>query len=118
MNLNGFFIDTAASDVEYLFIDVNGFTVAIKREAEGIVVDLYPLRAYLEIYALTRQFPPDSRRPRAGGRTGSTKEALAEKNRRPARVSRPRLSQTADRDGRIGRPDLAARSRSSFSWME
>ena len=38
MNLNGFFIDTAASDEEYLFIDVDGFTVAIKREVEGIVV--------------------------------------------------------------------------------
>jgi hypothetical protein len=43
MNLNGFFIDTAGSDDVYLFIDVDGFTVAIKREAEGIVVDIYPL---------------------------------------------------------------------------
>jgi hypothetical protein len=43
MNLNGFYIDTDASNEQYLFIDVDGFSVSIKREAEGIVVDVYPL---------------------------------------------------------------------------
>lgn len=56
MNLNGFFIDTDASDEEYLFIDVDGFTVAIKREAEGIVVDLYPLHVVDEPVASTYAF--------------------------------------------------------------
>ncbi|HEY7330701.1 MAG TPA: hypothetical protein VH592_23880 [Gemmataceae bacterium] len=43
MNLNGFFIDTDASNERYLFMDVDGFGVSIKREDEGIVVDVYPL---------------------------------------------------------------------------
>lgn len=39
-----FGIDTKASNKEYLYVDVDGFcTVAIKREAEGIVVDLYAM---------------------------------------------------------------------------
>jgi hypothetical protein len=56
MNLNGFFVDTGASDEEYLFIDVDGFTVAIKREAEGLVVDLYPLHVVDEPVASTYAF--------------------------------------------------------------
>jgi hypothetical protein len=56
MTLNGFFIDTDASDEEYLYIDVDGFTVAIKRETEGIVVDLYPLHVVDEPIASTYAF--------------------------------------------------------------
>jgi hypothetical protein len=53
MILNGFHIDADASDEEYLFVDVGGFTVVIKREAEGIVVDLYPLHVADEPIAST-----------------------------------------------------------------
>jgi hypothetical protein len=56
MILNGFFIDTDSSDEDYLFIDVDGFTVAIKREAEGIVVDIYPLSVADEPIASTYAF--------------------------------------------------------------
>ena len=56
MKLNGFFIDTDASDEEYLFIDVDGFTAVIKRETEGIVVDLYPLHVVDEPVASTYAF--------------------------------------------------------------
>jgi hypothetical protein len=56
MNVNGFFIDTESSNDEYLFIDVDGFTVAIKRETEGIVVDLYPLQVVDEPIASTYAF--------------------------------------------------------------
>lgn len=39
-----FVVDEAASDNEYFIVEVGGFaTVTIKREAEGIVIDLYPL---------------------------------------------------------------------------
>jgi hypothetical protein len=39
-----FAIDTKASTKEYLYVEIGGFcTVAIKRETEGIVVDLYAL---------------------------------------------------------------------------
>lgn len=43
MHFHGFHIDLETSDSDYLFIDVDGFTVAIKRECEGIVVDIFPL---------------------------------------------------------------------------
>lgn len=43
MNLNGFFIDTNASNEQYLFINVDSFSVLIKREDEGIVADVYSL---------------------------------------------------------------------------
>jgi hypothetical protein len=45
MNFHGFHIDLETSDGDYLFIDTDGFTVAIKRECEGIVVDIFPLHA-------------------------------------------------------------------------
>lgn len=39
-----FIVDEAASDNEYFIVEVAGFaTVAIKREGEGIVVDIFPL---------------------------------------------------------------------------
>lgn len=39
-----FSVDEAASDNEYHIVEVDGFaTVVIKREAEGIIVDIYPL---------------------------------------------------------------------------
>ncbi len=56
MQLNGFFIDIESSDDEYLFVDVDGFTVCIKRETEGIVVDLYPLHVVDESVASTYAF--------------------------------------------------------------
>jgi hypothetical protein len=62
MNLNGFFIDTTASDEEYLFIDVDGLTVAIKRETEGIVVDLYPLHVVDEPVASAYAFHSEATR--------------------------------------------------------
>ena len=40
---NSFRIDEDNSDKEYLYVDVQGKgTVVIKREDEGIVVDIYP----------------------------------------------------------------------------
>lgn len=40
---NSFHIDEDNSDNEYLYVDVAGKgTVVIKREDEGIVVDIYP----------------------------------------------------------------------------
>lgn len=41
MNLNGFQIDTDFSDDDFLSLDVDGFTLLIKREGEGVVVDIY-----------------------------------------------------------------------------
>jgi len=56
MKLNGFFIDTAASNEQYLFIDVDGFSLSVKREDEGIVVDVYPLHFVGEPVASTYAF--------------------------------------------------------------
>lgn len=43
MKINGFYIDEDNSDSEYLYVDVFGKgTVVIKRESEGIVVDIFP----------------------------------------------------------------------------
>lgn len=56
MNLNGFLIDTDASNEQYLFIGVDGFSVSIKREDEGIVVDVYPLHFDGEPVASTYAF--------------------------------------------------------------
>ncbi|MGD9804114.1 MAG: hypothetical protein AB7E81_04485 [Hyphomicrobiaceae bacterium] len=39
-----FIIDAAASDYEYLVVEVDGIaTVIIKREAEGIIADIRPI---------------------------------------------------------------------------
>ena len=39
-----FYIDEAASDDEYLYVDVDGLgSVAIKRQPDGIVVDIFAL---------------------------------------------------------------------------
>lgn len=53
LNLNGFHINIDSSDEEYLTIDVDCFTVVLKREVEGIVVDVYPLHAEGEPVATT-----------------------------------------------------------------
>jgi len=63
MNLNGFHIDIDSSDEEYLSIDVDGFTVVIKREAEGIVVDVYPFHDTDEPVASTYAFHSDAGMP-------------------------------------------------------
>ncbi|MCZ2340457.1 MAG: hypothetical protein LC104_01515 [Bacteroidales bacterium] len=60
LNLNGFHINLQASDEEYLTIDVDCFTVILKREAEGIVVDVYPLHAVDEPVATTYAFHSDA----------------------------------------------------------
>jgi hypothetical protein len=51
-----FYIDLASSDQEYLYVDVDGFTVAMKREVEGIVVDIFPLHVVDEAIASTYAF--------------------------------------------------------------
>jgi hypothetical protein len=56
MHFNGFYIDLETSDEDYLFIDVDGFTVIVKRECEGIVVDIYPLHVADDPIASTYAF--------------------------------------------------------------
>jgi hypothetical protein len=52
--LDSFKIDDANSDEQYLFVDVVGFgTVQIKREEEGIVVDIFPFHVVDEPVAST-----------------------------------------------------------------
>jgi len=42
-----FKIDKTNSDEQYLYVDIEGRgTVVIKREDEGIVVDIYPLHKF------------------------------------------------------------------------
>lgn len=49
-----FFIDEVNSDDEYLYVDVFGKgTVVIKRESEGIVVDIFPFHVVDEPVAST-----------------------------------------------------------------
>jgi len=60
MNLNGFHIDIDSSDAECLPIDVDGFTVIVKRETEGIVVDVYPLHVVDEPITSTYTFRSDT----------------------------------------------------------
>jgi hypothetical protein len=56
MQFHQFHIDLDTSNSEYLFIDVDGFTVAIKRECEGIVVDIFPLHVVDASIASTYAF--------------------------------------------------------------
>jgi hypothetical protein len=49
VGLGPFEIDTVNSDDQYLYVDVEGMgTVSIKKESEGIVVDVFPLRVVEE----------------------------------------------------------------------
>ncbi len=54
---NTFYIDEVNSDEEYLYVDMEGLcTVVIKREHEGVVVDIYPLTIADEPVASTYAF--------------------------------------------------------------
>ena len=54
MKDNWYNIDKVNSNEEYLYIDLPGIgSVQIKREEEGIVVDIYPLRVADEPVAST-----------------------------------------------------------------
>lgn len=55
-----FVIDHAASDEEYLIVEVAALmTVTIKREAEGVVIDIRPLHGE-EPFASTYAFDQDA----------------------------------------------------------
>jgi hypothetical protein len=51
-----FVIDSRHSDDTYLFVEVDGFRVSIKREAEGVVVDILAAAAPRESIASTYAF--------------------------------------------------------------
>lgn len=67
IQFHGFHIDLATSDDAYLFVDVDGFTVAIKREDEGIVVDIFPLNVADEAIASTYAFHNETATQSQGG---------------------------------------------------
>lgn len=53
MNLTSFRLDVTSSDDQYLYVEVDNFTIVIKRETEGVVVDVYPFHDLVEPIAST-----------------------------------------------------------------